>query len=78
MAAIDEVFLFIFVGRHLPEAKASRRKVLEIDLPNSLALGFIGITHHLLEETDEAIVKCHDVCTKFIREQAQTLNATYF
>jgi hypothetical protein len=57
--AIDETFLF--VGRRLPEAKTSYRKVLEIDPQNSLALGFLGITHHLLEETDKAIVKYHEV-----------------
>ncbi|KAF8072071.1 hypothetical protein FPV67DRAFT_1483779 [Lyophyllum atratum] len=47
------------LGR-LKEAKEAYQKVLELDSRHSMALGFLGLVHHLLGEVDKAIVKYHE------------------
>ncbi|KAF9523572.1 hypothetical protein CPB83DRAFT_775294 [Crepidotus variabilis] len=42
------------------EAKTTYLKVLELDSRNSIALGFLGIVYHLVEDLDKAIVKYHE------------------
>jgi hypothetical protein len=48
--------------RRLDEAKVTYQKVLELDAQHSLALGFLGMVYHLLEDIDQAIIKYHEVC----------------
>jgi anaphase-promoting complex subunit 6 len=45
----------------LQEAKDTYRKVLELDSRHSIAIGFLGLAHHLMGEIDEAIVRYHEV-----------------
>ncbi|GLB40557.1 putative anaphase-promoting complex, cyclosome, subunit 3 [Lyophyllum shimeji] len=45
---------------HLKEAKEAYQKVLELDSRHSMALGFLGLVHHLMGEIDKAIVKYHE------------------
>lgn len=47
--------------RRLEEARDSYQKVLELDSRHSIALGFLGIVHHLMRNVDKAIVKYHEV-----------------
>lgn len=42
-------------------AKIAYQKVIEIDPRNRTALAFLGITYHLLEDIEAAIVKYHEV-----------------
>ncbi|TFK88830.1 TPR-like protein [Polyporus arcularius HHB13444] len=44
----------------LPEAKAAYQRVLEIDYRNVEALSFMGVTLHLMGNTEAAIVKYHE------------------
>lgn len=48
--------------RRLEEARDSYQKVLELDARHSIALGFLGMVHHLMRNVDKAIVKYHEVC----------------
>lgn len=52
----------IFSLSRLQEAKTAYHKVLEIDPRHSVALGFLGMVFHLLDDVDCAIVKYHEVC----------------
>ncbi|KAJ3510333.1 hypothetical protein NLJ89_g4730 [Agrocybe chaxingu] len=42
------------------EARVAYVKVLELDPRHSVALGFLGIVHHLMGNLDKAIVKYHE------------------
>ncbi|KAF5382153.1 hypothetical protein D9615_004247 [Tricholomella constricta] len=44
----------------LKEAKEAYQKVLELDSRHSMALGFLGLVHHLMGDLDKAIVKYHE------------------
>ncbi|RDB26326.1 Anaphase-promoting complex subunit cut9 [Hypsizygus marmoreus] len=46
--------------KRLQEAKETYQKVLELDSRHSMALGFLGLVHHLMGEIDKAIVKYHE------------------
>ncbi|KAF8962716.1 hypothetical protein BDZ97DRAFT_1662459 [Flammula alnicola] len=46
--------------KRLEEARASYQKVLELDARHSMALGLLGIVHHLMGNLDKAIVKYHE------------------
>ena len=47
--------------RRFEEAKTQYQRVLEIDPWHAQALAFLGMVYHLLNETDKAIVKYHEV-----------------
>jgi anaphase-promoting complex subunit 6 len=49
------------IHRRLQDARATYAKVLEIDPRHSVALGFLGMVYHLLEDVDRAIIKYHEV-----------------
>jgi hypothetical protein len=49
------------IYRRLQDAKTTYAKVLEIDPRHSVALGFLGMVYHLLEDVDRAIIKYHEV-----------------
>lgn len=42
------------------EARITYQKVLELDPRHSIALGFLGMVHHLMGNLDRAIVKYHE------------------
>ncbi|KAG6849727.1 hypothetical protein H0H93_005930 [Arthromyces matolae] len=44
----------------LPEAREMYQKVLHLDSRHSMALGFLGLVHHLMGELEKAIVKYHE------------------
>ncbi|KAF9466498.1 TPR-like protein [Collybia nuda] len=44
----------------LEDAKTTYQKVLELDSRHSMALGFLGLVHHLLGDVDSAIIKYHE------------------
>ncbi|KAF8150604.1 cell division control protein 16 [Crassisporium funariophilum] len=44
----------------LEEARVTYQKVLELDSRHSIALGFLGLVHHLMGNLDKAIVKYHE------------------
>ncbi|KAG5646121.1 hypothetical protein DXG03_004360 [Asterophora parasitica] len=46
--------------KRLKEAKEAYQKVLELDSRHSMALGFLGLVHHLMGELDKAIIKYHE------------------
>ncbi|KAI0701318.1 TPR-like protein [Cytidiella melzeri] len=46
--------------KHYPEAKGAYQRVLQLDPANAVALGFLGMVHHLMNELDAAIVKYHE------------------
>ncbi|KAF8199522.1 cell division control protein 16 [Pholiota molesta] len=46
--------------KRLEEARDSYQKVLELDARHSIALGFLGMVHHLMCNVDKAIVKYHE------------------
>lgn len=50
----------------LEEAKNAYKKVVEIDPRNTTALAFLGVTYHLLNDIDAAIVKYHEVTSPFV------------
>ena len=52
--------------RRYDEAKASYRKVLEIHPLHPTGLAFLGMTCHLLDEIDDAILHYHEVRTPFV------------
>lgn len=48
-------------SRRLQEARDTYQKVLELDSRHSMALGFLGLVHHLMGDIDKAIIKYHEV-----------------
>lgn len=46
--------------RQYEQAKEAYQKVLILDPRHSLALGFLGLVHHLTNDLDQAIVKYHE------------------
>lgn len=47
--------------RRLDDALNTYKKVLELDPRHAVALGFLGMVHHLKGDLDQAIVKYHEV-----------------
>lgn len=47
--------------RDYEKAKTSYCRVLEIEPQHPQGLGFLGMVYHHLEDTDQAIVKYHEV-----------------
>ncbi|KAI0087322.1 TPR-like protein [Irpex rosettiformis] len=60
------VAIFINLGtcfrkmKRYPEAKKAYGYVLEFEPQNAIALGFLGMVHHLMNELDDAIVRYHE------------------
>jgi len=52
--------------RRFEDAKTQYRRVLEIEPRHSQALAFLGMVYHLLNATDKAIVKYHEVSIPFV------------
>ncbi|KDR76370.1 hypothetical protein GALMADRAFT_67732 [Galerina marginata CBS 339.88] len=46
--------------KRLEDAHAAYQRVLELDSQHSIALGFLGIVHHLMGNLDKAIIKYHE------------------
>lgn len=47
--------------RDYEKAKTNYSRVLEIEPQHPQGLGFLGMVYHHLEDTDQAIVKYHEV-----------------
>ncbi len=47
--------------RRYDEAKKAYQEVLDLDPQNSVALGFMGMVHHLTGDIDKAILTYHEV-----------------
>ena len=47
--------------RRYDEALKVYQKVVEYDSRNAMALGLLGMAHHLLNDLDSAILKYHEV-----------------
>jgi tetratricopeptide (TPR) repeat protein len=47
--------------RRFEEAKVQYQRVLEIEPRHPQALAFLGMIYHLLNATDKAIIKYHEV-----------------
>ena len=52
--------LTTYLCRRFDEARITYQKVLELDPRHSIALGFLGMVHHLMGHLDRAIVKYHE------------------
>ncbi|KAI0767907.1 TPR-like protein [Irpex lacteus] len=49
--------------KRYPEAKTAYQRVLQLTPLNAIALGFLGMVHHLMDELDDAILRYHQVRT---------------
>jgi anaphase-promoting complex subunit 6 len=48
----------------MDEAKAGYMRVLEIEPRHAVAISSLGVTHHLLLELEDAIMRYHEVCQR--------------
>jgi anaphase-promoting complex subunit 6 len=62
--------------RRFQEAKTAYRKVLEVEPRSASALGFLGITNHLLGDTNAAILNYHEVRSELFSSLASSIFVT--